>query len=119
MKRTLAPVITPFVVVLTVLSFVATISANRPQVKPLIRLEPTMPTGGDQQILCPDGALCPNSSTCCLIYTGKYMCCGTAAGNCCSDYYHCCDSGYVCNMAAYMCVTPPDMKDVLDKMKRD
>ena len=49
----------------------------------------------------------PNSSTCCLIYTGKYMCCGTAAGNCCSDYYHSCDSGYVRNTWVPICVPSP------------
>ncbi|KAK2830257.1 hypothetical protein Q5P01_018188 [Channa striata] len=51
---------------------------------------------------CPDGSVCPDSTTCCSTESG-YSCCHYPNAVCCSDQAHCCPSGFRCNIATQTC----------------
>ncbi|XP_022602730.1 granulins-like [Seriola dumerili] len=53
-------------------------------------------------IICPDGHVCSDDSTCCMTKYG-YSCCPYPKAVCCSDLAHCCPSGFRCNMVTQMC----------------
>ncbi|CAN7976912.1 unnamed protein product, partial [Ixodes persulcatus] len=53
---------------------------------------------------CPNGALCPDRTTCCLQNSGQYGCCPYQFAMCCSDHLHCCPEGYHCNMSNGTCL---------------
>ncbi|XP_029976653.1 progranulin-like [Salarias fasciatus] len=53
-------------------------------------------------VVCPDGNVCSDSSTCCKTTQG-YGCCPYVKAVCCSDLRHCCPSGFRCNLVTQMC----------------
>ncbi|KAG0444110.1 hypothetical protein HPB47_014159, partial [Ixodes persulcatus] len=55
-------------------------------------------------VRCPNGALCPDRTTCCLQNSGQYGCCPYQFAMCCSDHLHCCPEGYHCNMSNGTCL---------------
>ncbi|XP_040075302.1 multiple epidermal growth factor-like domains protein 6 isoform X2 [Ixodes scapularis] len=55
-------------------------------------------------VRCPNGALCPDRTTCCLQNSGQYGCCPYQFAVCCSDHLHCCPEGYHCNMSNGTCL---------------
>jgi hypothetical protein len=47
-------------------------------------------------VVCPDGGLCPDLNTCCMLTTGRYGCCPYYLATCCRDRVHCCPNGKHC-----------------------
>ncbi|KAL4629884.1 granulins-like [Arapaima gigas] len=56
-------------------------------------------------IICPDGNMCPDMSTCCKT-EDEYKCCPYPHAVCCADHSHCCPEGYLCNMQTQTCDKP-------------
>ncbi|CAN7991961.1 unnamed protein product, partial [Ixodes hexagonus] len=64
-------------------------------------------------VRCPNGALCPDRTTCCLQSSGQYGCCPYQFAVCCSDHQHCCPEGYRCNLSNGTCLQiSTSVKDV-------
>ena len=57
-------------------------------------------------IICPDGGICRDYTTCCRTTTG-YGCCPHPNAVCCWDRLHCCREGYLCDLTEGVCV--PDI----------
>ena len=54
-------------------------------------------------IKCPNGGYCPDTSTCCLLESGRYGCCPQVHATCCSDKQHCCPQNFTCQFASKNC----------------
>ncbi|KAJ8273323.1 hypothetical protein GJAV_G00100270 [Gymnothorax javanicus] len=67
-------------------------------------------------ITCPDGKVCPRSSTCCETDNG-YECCPVPNAICCPDRLHCCPRGFQCNNETQMCEKPVGSTPMLWKMQ--
>ncbi|XP_054622865.1 granulin b [Dunckerocampus dactyliophorus] len=55
-------------------------------------------------LVCPDGGVCEDKSTCCKSTVGGYGCCPLPHAVCCSDGLHCCFEGTVCDLLHARCV---------------
>ncbi|XP_068161301.1 granulin b [Antennarius striatus] len=55
-------------------------------------------------LVCPDGGMCEDRSTCCRNTVGGYGCCPLQHAECCSDHLHCCYEGTVCDLVHSKCV---------------
>ncbi|XP_061731911.1 granulin b isoform X1 [Nerophis ophidion] len=55
-------------------------------------------------LVCPDGGVCEDQSTCCKNAMGGYGCCPLPRAVCCSDGLHCCFEGSVCDVLHDRCV---------------
>lgn len=73
---------------------------------------------------CDDYYLCPESSTCCCIYSyGSYCfgwgCCPLESAVCCNDHYHCCPQEYpICKLDAGTCIKSPNYPIGVAMLKR-
>jgi len=54
--------------------------------------------------VCPDGNVCMNDQTCCLINDTCYGCCPYKLAVCCMDKIHCCPNNYQCVVSDLMCL---------------
>ncbi|XP_066538685.1 granulin b [Hoplias malabaricus] len=66
-------------------------------------------------LICPDGGMCDDGSTCCLTPSGGYGCCPLPNAECCSDHLHCCYEGTLCDLEHSKCV---NKTQTLDWVKR-
>eukprot|EP00118_Oscarella_pearsei_P004021 m.16687 g.16687 ORF g.16687 m.16687 type:complete len:192 (+) comp27068_c0_seq1:237-812(+) len=57
---------------------------------------------------CPDGSLCPETSTCCEIGRNEFGCCLSPEAVCCSDKKHCCENGFMCTSSNNSCSKEED-----------
>ncbi|XP_068610498.1 LOW QUALITY PROTEIN: granulin b [Brachionichthys hirsutus] len=55
-------------------------------------------------LVCPDGGMCEDRSTCCKNTVGEFGCCPLPNAECCSDHLHCCYEGTVCDLVHYECL---------------
>jgi hypothetical protein len=62
-----------------------------------------------EYIVCPDGGLCPDLNTCCMLTSGRYGCCPYYRATCCQDRVHCCPNGKHCTDTG-LCVGSGDDK---------
>lgn len=57
-------------------------------------------------VTCPGGkSRCPDGTTCCLLTTGEYGCCGYPEAVCCSDHLHCCPGNTSCDLEQGKCTS--------------
>ena len=49
-----------------------------------------------QRVSCQDGGFCPDGTTCCKLFNGKYGCFPTPDGVCCKEGRSCCPHGQTC-----------------------
>ena len=67
-------------------------------------------------IKCPDNGYCPDTSTCCLLESGRYGCCPQVKATCCSDKEHCCPQNYKCQFKSNTCTKGTAVVPMLKKL---
>ncbi|KAG6422089.1 hypothetical protein SASPL_118652 [Salvia splendens] len=85
---------------------------------------PSPPSPTPKPSVCDEYYECPESTTCCCIYSyGKYCfawgCCPLEGATCCEDHYSCCPHDYpVCNVRAGTCSMSKENPISVQAMKR-
>ena len=67
-------------------------------------------------VKCPDNGYCPDTSTCCLLESGRYGCCPQVNAICCSDKEHCCPQNYTCTYKTKTCNKGSTVVPMLKKL---